>query len=572
MSDFVQIARQYADDIIGGRIPAARTVILAAERARRDHARPEAPDWPYTFNEAAANKVCTFISGLKHVRDAVSTKAAEKIELLPWQVFALTEIFGWMWRDNGKRRYRRAYIELGKGNGKSTLGSAIALYMMGADGEGGAEVLCAASLRDQARIVLDGARRMAQRDKELCKQLGIKVLANAIVQLRTQSILKSLPAKATSVEGVSLHCGILDEVHAQHGRALYDTLSTACTKRQQSLFLMVTTAGNDSAGVAFEIHQFLERLLAGEAEDNSFFALLFGIDVGDSWDDPVAWEKANPSWGVSVDPRAIAEEAKRAAQIPGEKRAFRVFHLSEWLLNGGDEPFLDSGCVRACYDRNLNEAEFAGQQCVIGLDLASRLDLCSCVRVHSRTINGKTHHFAFCRNWLPEATVREARTAAYTGWVETGQLVATPGAVTDLDVVEEFVFNEAQKYNVRDISFDPLQSNQIITHLQKLLNRTDLFTEVGQFAKYLTPGMHELQESIGNGRLHTNSPILLWCLGNLQSRTLGMHMLMPARPKDRTLKIDAAVALVMALRSVNCVPLAESAKASPYLTRGILFI
>lgn len=574
MTDFLAIARQYEDAIISGEIPACRWTRLGVERARRDHARQLAePDWPYCFNEAKAIRVCQFISELQHTKSSIATKAGERIVLLPFQVFILTELFGWTRRDTGARRWKKAFIEMGKGNAKSTLSSCVGLYSAFCEGEGGADVLCAASMKDQARIVLDGARQMCQRDPLLCQELGIKVQAHDIIQPVTQSRMRSLPAKASSVEGVSPSLAILDEVHAARGRELYDTLSTACAKRSSGLFLMVTTAGNDAACLGYELHQFIEQLLNQEVEADTFFAMLYGIDSTDAWDDPLAWQKANPAWRVSVDPVALAAEAKTAQAMPGAKKAFRVFHLSEWISNGSDDAFLDFNSVRACYDKELREEEFADQPAVLGLDLARRLDLCSMVRVHSRQQSGKPHFYVFAKNWLPQQTASNSPTPAVRTWVEQGHIISTPGAVTNYDEIEETIFQEWKKCKPRDLNYDPEQAAQIITHLRNRTEAYDSFIEITQFHRNMTSGMTLLEEIVADGRLHTNSPVLLWCLGNLRAQHGGLHFVWPVRPKDREQKIDAAVALVMALKSIAACPLDESeSKSSPYARRGIIVL
>ena len=179
-----------------------RRLRAAIERARRDHARVDEA-WPYRFDEARALKACRFISGLQHVKSSISTKAGEKIILLPWNVWFLTELYGWVRKDTGARRWKKAWIQVGKGNGKSTLAGCIAIYDAFVMGEGGADVLCAASQREQATIVLDSARSMLLRDKDLCKRVGLEVWARRIAQRTTQSVLRALPAKATTLKASS---------------------------------------------------------------------------------------------------------------------------------------------------------------------------------------------------------------------------------------------------------------------------------------------------------------------------------------------------------------------------------
>lgn len=572
MTDFLAIARAYEDDILSGAIPACFETKAAMERARRDHARTD-DAWPYCFDSARANRACRFLSSLRHVKSSIATKAGERIILLPWQVWMITELYGWIRKDTGNRRWKKAWLQLGKGNGKSTVAGCLGILDGFVMGEGGADVLCAASQREQAHIVLDSARQMLQRDKELCRKVGLEVQTHVILQRTTQSKMRALPAKASSVEGVQPSLAILDEVHAARGRELYDTLSTACAKRSSGLLLMVTTAGNDSAGLGYEMSEFVSQLMNREVEEDTFFALVYGIDAKDEWDDPVAWQKANPSWGVSVDPVALAAEAKVATLMPGARNAFKIFHLSCWIANGSDNTFLDFNAVRACYSKDLCEKEFVGQPAVFGLDLASKLDLCSLVRVHTRNQDGKSHFYVFTKDWMPSQAVANSSVASLRTWAETKQLVVTPGAVTNQDDIEEEIFQQWNKCQPRDLNFDPTQATMMMTHLRNRTEAFDAFIEVTQFARNMTDGMNVLQEIVADARLHTNSAVLLWCLSNLRAQTGGLHFVWPVRPKDRQLKIDAAVALVMALKSIVACPLEESIKnESVYAKRGVIVL
>jgi phage terminase large subunit-like protein len=553
LTDWVAIGRQYARDIIGNTIPACRWIKLACERSEKDFDRFAGPDSQYLFDDDKANAVCEFVSSLRHVQDSITTKAGDLFSPLPWQVWILTNLFGWTYRNNAATRFSRSYVELGRGNGKSFLASGILLFKTFGQNVFGSQAVCTASMMQQSRIVLDTSRKMVSQDPELADSLGLTVTANTILQSHTGSKLWALSAKASSAEGLSINVGCLDELHAARGRSLHDCLASGCTKKVDSLFTCITTAGDDSSGIAYEVHSFVEKVLTGESEDESFFSAMYGIDPGDDWTQPEVWQKANPSWGVSIDPRVMAADCKRAQQIPGSRANFRIKHLSEWIQNGGELPFLDEIAIRKTYDPELDERQFEGTPCTYGCDLASRLDLASCYRIHSRRINGKVHHYVFGRNWLPE-TQRKAN-VSYAAWEQRGELVLTDGVVTDQDAIETFLIGELEKYKVREISFDPIQSSMLVSHLQKRGGKT---VEVAQSAKFLTPGVLELQESVSAGRFHTNSQILTWCLGNLRVRTIGSSMLQPIRPSDHSLKIDAAVATIMALRSVALVALDDS--------------
>ena len=554
MVDWVKRGRQYAEDVLSGKIVVNRLVKLACQRSEGDFDRFAAHDSRYLFDEAKATDVCNFMCNLPHVQDSITTKAGELFVPMDWQAWELTTLFGWRWRDTNHQRFNRSWTEQGRGNGKSFLSSGVMLYKTFADGISGAQAVCAASSSDQAHIVLDTSRQMVIKSDELQKMLGLKVTARTIIQPSTNSKLWALPARAATAEGLALNAACLDEVHLARGASLRDTLSTGCTKKENSLFWLVTTAGDDTSGVAYETHNFLERVLTGENEDDSFFAAMYGIDEGDNWKSPAVWQKANPSWNICVSPRALEEECSRASQIPSARANFRIKHLSEWIQNGGDDPFLEPRFIKKCYDPDLDESEFLGKPCVMTADLASRKDMCSVARLHSRRDEkNKIHYYVFVKNWLPEPG-RNA-SVAYAGWIERNELVITAENTTDQDAIEKFITSEMDRFEIRDFGFDPIQSAMLINHL---LKKGLTAVEVYQQAKILTPGVHELQDAILGGRLHTNSQILIWALGNLRVRTVCSSMLQPMRPQDRALKIDAAIATIMLLCSAVAIPLDES--------------
>jgi phage terminase large subunit-like protein len=561
-TDYCAIANEYIASVLAGKEVVSEWVRLACQR-QVDNLAQWATDGPYRFDEAAANRVCWFAEQLQHVKSSVATKAGDKIRLQRWQVFILTTVYGWLWRNSGTRRFRRAFLLLGRGNGKSTLASICALYAF-CQNEGGAQVVTAASVLSQARIVLDDARDMVKGNKALAARLGLEVTANEIQQPATNSTMWSLSKSPSAAEGLSISTAVLDEVHCAGkgpgGRQLHDVLSTGTTKKRDSLFWLVTTAGF-SDGLGEEICEFLQQVLLGEANDESYAAFLFCVDPADDWRDPQIWPKANPGLNISVDENALAEECNRARQLPGLAAAFRTHHLCQWLANGGADAFLPQDLVRACY-QDLREEDFVGQPCAGGLDLSRRLDLTSYVRLYSRRDkNGKLHHYAFNKNWIPEKTARESTVSAYANFIARRELVCQPGSTIDLDFVEEFLMQDIARHpnhKYRNISFDPMESGTLCNHLRKRTGREDLMVETPQSSKYMTPGAIFLQSAVASGTFHTNSALLLWCLQNLHCKNYSSNLIQPIRNEDRTLKTDAATACLLACRSIALVPLEDS--------------
>jgi phage terminase large subunit-like protein len=565
---FVEQADTYRADILAGKIPACEWVKLCVQRATNDRAKQGEAGFPFRFDEAKAERVCKFISLLTHIQGPL---AGERIQLQNWQAFVLTEIFGWVWKTTDTRRFRRAYLEIPKGSGKTILASGIALYLMCADQEKGADVIATASSFEQARLCLDTARNICLKDAKLCKFHGLEVMAHKIVQPRTVSKLRGLPAKGSATEGTSVHGAVLDELHLAKNRSVYDSLRTATSKRPQALLVAITTAGNDTSGICFEVHTHVEEILSSKRVDESFWGCIWSIDDGDDWRTEAAWQKANPNWGVSVDVQGLKEEAGRALQLASMEEGFKQKHLCIWSGSFGEIPFLPLEKVRACYDRELKD-DLDGEVAV-GMDLASRLDLTAVVRLHAKRINDVIHYYAFCRAWLPSETIAKAQNSSYQGWLRGGFLTETPGNIVDLSYVEDCVSEVLSAHRVRQIIFDPLQSSLLVSRLMKAdPSKAEVFVECTQSGKYYTPGMLLLEELVADSRFHTNSPLLLWCLANLRCKKGVTNLLFPTRPKDVTQKIDAGVATVMALTACSTTPLDESMTKSVYEDRGMLFV
>jgi phage terminase large subunit-like protein len=567
-SSFVEKADAYRAEILAGTIPACEWVKLCVKRATDDRLKQSQDGFPFRFDDDKANRVCKFISLLTHIQ---GPKAGERIELEPWQCFALTEVFGWVWKTTGTRRFKRAYLEVPKGNGKTIIAAGIALYLLAADNEKGADVIATASSLEQARLCLDTARNICLKDRVLQSKFGIEVLAHKVTQPRSVSKLRGLPAKGSATEGTSVHGAVLDELHLAKSRAPYDSLRTATSKRPQSILICITTAGNDIAGICYEVHQHVEGILSGDKVDESFFGIIYTIDLNDDWRIESSWRKANPNWGVSVDAQGLREEFGRALMLASMEEGAKQKHLCVWSNDLGETPFLQLEKVRKCYNADLKE-DLEGEV-AIGMDLASRLDLTAVAKLHAKTVDDELHYYCFVKAWLPSETVALSRNAQYAGWVKGGILTETPGSIVDLSYVEEYVNEILLGHNVRQVTFDPLQSNLLITRLQKIHpDKENVFVEMTQSAKYFTPGMLLLEELVADGRFHTNSPLLTWCLANLRCKKGFGNLMFPVRPKNVEQKIDGAIAAIMALLACSTTPLTESTTSSVYENQDIFYV
>lgn len=537
-TEHVDKANQYIADVLSGRIPACAQVIQACERQVRDLKGLDG----YRFDVIKAGRVCRFIEQLPHIKGDL---AGQNIRLEPWQCFFLTTLYGWVHAGgdkDGLRRFRIAYLEVPRGNGKSALLSGLTLYALGADGEGGPEVYSAATTRDQAKIVFNDSRSMLEMRRELRMNLGLKVGALAITNHTKGGVYKALSSKSNSLDGLNLHFGCLDELHAHKTREIYDVLETALGKRSQSMMVAITTAGSNRAGICYEVRAYVTKILSQTVNDESFFGVIYTIDDKDSWTEEANWIKANPNWGVSVRPEVIANLAHKAMQLPSAVNNFLTKHLNVWV--SADSSWMDMRNWNACADESLDEDDFAGEECVIALDLASKVDVAAKVKVFRRLVGGVAHYYAFGKYYLPEQAIVDQRNSQYSGWEHMGLLDITPGDVVDLDRIEQDVKREASRYQVRDVAYDPFQATQLSNRLMADgFNMVEVRPTVLNFSE----PMKDIDALVRQKRLHhTGDPVLAWMISNVVCHTDAKDNIYPRKERPEN-KIDGVIALIMAI-------------------------
>jgi len=535
----VSDAIQYAEQVVSGKISACKWVRLACKRQLDDLDRK---DFPYRFDEGAASRVCSFVELSPHIKGPLR---GQLIQLGPWQKFILTTVFGWLSKDTGTRRFREAYTEVPGGNGKSALSSPVGLYMLAVDGEGGAEVYSAATTRDQARIVFGVAQNMARGMPGFRKRFGVTVTTHSIQQNSSASWFRPLSSDAGTVEGVNVHFAIIDELHKHRTRDVYDAIKSHAQKRAQPLVWVITTAGSDPAGICYETRSYVLKVLDGVLHDERLFGIVYTIDDGDDWTTLAALEKANPNWGVSVFPDAVLDELHKALQVSSKQPVFKKKHLDIWV--NADHAWMDMQRWAKCADPAINESDWLAQPCVVGLDLASKLDLISKIKLFWKTIDNKRHYYFFGDHWTPEERIEHSPNSQYKGWAIDGHLRSCPGETNDYDLVEDSIRDDCRKFDVLEVAHDPYQAQQFVNHLAP---EGIKMVEVPQLSKHLSEPMKELEAAVYDGRFHFNGdPVLTWAISNVVAHRDKNDNLFPNK-EGYDKKIDPATALFTALNRV----------------------
>lgn len=508
----------------------------ACKRHLDDLARQDKASWPYEFNYRAGENVAEFTCGFQHIKGPL---AGTNLTLEGWQDFLLTCIFGWVFKKTGKRRFRRVYIEVPRGNGKTTISVAPALYMLAADGEGGAEVYSAARVKDQAKIAFGLGQHMAKKCPAFRDELGVEVIAHRIVQASSASFFEAVSSDADSLDGKNVHFGLIDEVHAHRSRDVYDAIETGCGKRDQALLWAITTAGSDKTGIAYEQRSYVINILKGTVHDESYFGIVYTIDEGDDWTDPAIHRKANPNYGVSVEEKNLSDMCLKAKHSPASQAAFLTKHLNVWIQT--DQALFDTAAWKACEDTRLRIENYHGRPCRIALDLASKVDIAAKFLLFDEEDGTVT---AFPTFYLPQSAIDKSKNASYGGWAIEGHIKVTDGDVIDFNVIEADVRSDLSSFDVLEIGVDPWQSTQMATSLTEAGANVVEFRQV--LANFSEP-TKELDAMMREQRIkHDGNPVMSWMIGNVVGHYDAKENVYPRKERQEN-KIDGPVALIMAL-------------------------
>ncbi|MBA3852922.1 MAG: hypothetical protein C0503_00825 [Gemmatimonas sp.] len=474
----------------------------------------------------------------------------------------------------------------------STIAAGLGLFMLGPDGEPGAEVYSAATTREQAKIVFNTARQMAMRTPAYCDRFGVEPGIHALVSLATEASFKALSSDDQTLDGLNPHAAIVDELHAHRTRGVWDVLETATGARSQSLLLAITTAGSDRSGICFEVRSYLLQILEGAlaktpevadargytlkgatTDDESFFGIVYTIDEDDDWTSPEAWAKANPNLGVSVKTDDIARACQKAMRLPSAQPNFLTKRLNVWV--NADSAWMDMRAWSRCGDSQLRIEQFAGTPAIVALDLSSKTDIAAAAILFRRVEREKdkhgedvdrVHYYAFGRYYLPEETIEESDNSQYRGWADSEFLIETDGNTTDFARIREDLVELRSTVAVAEVGIDVYQARQLGNELQE---DGLAVVEIPMTVKQLSEPMKELEAAVLGGRFHHDgNPALAWMMSNVVAHRDRKDNIFPAKPTANA-KIDGAVALIMAMSRALVAP-APPAR-SVYETRGPSF-
>ncbi|MCP4897601.1 MAG: terminase large subunit [bacterium] len=527
---------------------------LVYERHHRDLATgDERGIW---FDDAAAQFAFDFFLLLPLTKGR--KWSGKPFDLLNWERLVVGLLWGWKRiQDDGDeqlvvRRFRTAYLQIGKKNGKTELMAGVGDMGLLADGEPGAEVYSLAITRTQSKLVWTPAAQMVLKSPSLASRCDVRgVKPNQVSNIYFPALnakFEPLSREVGAQDGVNPSLLIVDEFHRFKDRDQIDMLDESMATRVEPLTLFASTAGAGSTGPCRELRDYSEKVLKGIVEDDQFFTYVTEPDKGDEWDTEIAWEKANPSIDVLIRRAELREKCKTAKEIPSKQNDFQRYRCNLWT--GQIKRAIKLETWDEC-GKPFDPLMLLGRPCFGGLDVGSKADLAAFALLFppvNEDDDPNWHNLIWL--WTPAAGLRERSKkdrAMYPHWVDKGFLIADEtgnGEIIRNETIERQVLNASELYNIQECAFDPWKAADIAQNLQDAgLTMVELAQVIGR----LTVGTKFLLEDLLPSRRlrHGGHPPLRWMVSNFAIYEDTNRNIRPSRQNSGG-KIDGLSALVNA--------------------------
>lgn len=533
-------AESYISSVVAGEILVSTWVRKQCERHIADLESCTARGL-YFDRDAAFRPIQWISRSCTITEDGISARTGQRLRLEPWQQAVLWILFGWR-RVDGTRRFRNVYAELARGNGKSKLASAIALYILVGEGTKGAAVYSIATTLLQAKVVFDDSTLMAA-NSQVPELRALQSHQNNLHIPGTATVYRPLASDEHTLDALKPNLVVVDELHAHKSRGPWNKVKTAQGKKPGSMMLAITTAGYDRHSVCYEQRTYAEKVLEGIFDDDSYFAWICCLAPEDDPFDEANWPKANPNLGISIELQTLQDAAKQAQLIPSEYNEFLRMRCNIWTESSVQ--WMPMEKWDACSDPIATE-ELLGRPCFGGLDLATTTDIAAFVLLFPP--HGKDAMWRILPTFfLPADNIAERvkrDRVPYDHWQRLNLFQLTPGNVIDYDYIRAAIQNLADQYDIREIAYDRWNAQQIVTQLE---GDGMTMVPIGQgFASLNAPTKKLMELVLRQEIAHGANPVLRWMASNTVAETDATGSVKPSK-KISTEKIDGIVATIIAL-------------------------
>lgn len=558
---------KYAHDVVNGKIIAGKWIRLACERHLTDLNREDV----YFDVDAAKSVVAWF----KRIPITDGKKRGEMTILLPWQIFICCCLIAWKETATGFRKYKYAYVQVGRKNGKSTLAGGLTLYLMFiTHKEGGYKPRCfsVATKREQAKELWSAAKTMINLSRPL--QQIFKPMANEIQMPRAEGVFKPLASDSNTLDGLNPLMVNLDECHAIPDRNIYGVMVSAFGAQDEGLMLTITTAGTILDGLCTDLNKNGKAVLEKRFDQDSYFYAIYELDKGDKWDEEENWYKANPGLGHQPKLQYMRDRCAEASLSVAEKSNFLTKHCN--LFVSSYDKWLNMDEVVKCrFDKTYQE--YAGRKCFAGIDRSQSIDITTLCLAFPNDLfakndlgnpTGSSGVDCFYINLLPRQTVMDATDylkQVYLKAVDKGDLILVDTKTISDEHVIEIILWAFENFDVQILGYDPYQMKSIVDKLPENLP----IVSVSQGTGNMSEPSKKLEQLIKEELFRYNDDMLEFACTCAVAYITGQKNMQVRRENDKTDKIDPLIATIIAL---SCAILQEAPVKNPYEKRGLLCV
>ncbi|MED1478221.1 terminase large subunit [Bacillus pseudomycoides] len=504
------------------------------------------PNIEWEYNAKRANHAIEFIENFcKHSKGKLGGKPF-LLEL--WQKAMTAALFGFVHKIDGIRKYREFMLIVARKNGKSAWGSAIALYLMVADNEPGPEIVSAATKKDQAKIIWSEAKRMVKKSPVLSKR--IRTLVAEMISDFNDGSFKPLSSDSNTLDGLNVHCSLIDELHAIEDKNLYDVIVDGMTAREQPISIITTTAGTVREGIFDIKYEEAERIINGYDDpegykDERVLPIIYELDKREEWIDQKCWKKANPGLGTIKNEDQLRSKVEKAKANPMlvKNLLTKDFNIRETST----EAWLTFEQLNNIAKYNITELK--PSYGIGGCDLSSTTDLTAAKVIFM--VADDPHIYVKQMYWLPEDLLEQRSKEddiPYDLWHEQGLLRTTPGNSVHYKFVTEWFLEIRDECGIYIpwIGYDRWSANYWVEEMEGYFGK-EAMIPVAQGKQTLSSPMKllgaDLESKLVN---YNNNPIDKWCLSNTAIDIDKNLNIQPNKTKNQRRRIDGTAALLNA--------------------------
>lgn len=523
---------KYVEDIKSGKISSCQAVKNSISRFEKDLKRDD-----IYFDEKEVKKVLIFIESLQH---GFGEYKGTQFTLENWQVFIIANIFGWYWVENNTRRFKESFVQVARGNGKTPLMAALAMYVMVSQMEYNAEIHVVANSKGQSKDTI--FRHLKHfRDYLDPKKKIIRPYHDSFIVNKTQTYLQVMTADASTKAGFATDFAVMDEVYALRDQELIELFRSSAAKKLNSHITYITTAGSNTNNPAFEMYQTGMKILDGTLEDDSLFTIIYELDEEDDLI-PENFIKANPNLGITVKEETLKDAIVKAKNMPSKEGHIRVYSFNQWMNT--KDVWLNERIIQQMFDKDLKIEDFYGQTCWIGIDLAHVRDTTAVVALFEG-LDGML--YAFPKLFIPYDTVHDrVDKSKWIDWQRRKMVEITPGGSMDFDYVANYVEKLQRNIYINTIHYDRYGFD---TLLKKFEEKNLVLEKVQQSKIGLTTPTKELEKKILDNKIKIQNNSLVKEHFRNTYLDWGVNAMVKPEKISKTISNDGVIALLLSFNA-----------------------